>query len=402
MNLSILYKLKHFLLILATCATIIEMLPSISFIIGLLYIGVSFIDNYIINRKKIYKSDYYKICNLWLLLFVLLTIITILNPSTRLVLSIIDLKWFRAILFFIFVYRDTINNIALQKDLCFFYGLSALLSALLMYWGIGAEFNMTSYEIGEVRMTFFGTNANKLAMTFSYAIVFFLHFYEKGWRIHINTVHRAFIAFLSILFLIYSISITGSRGGLISISFVIIYYFIIYKHSKRMFYNILVLIIFITLFYWGYDYISNIEIVANRFAEMSSGNMGLRDVLFLIGIEIFIDNPFIGIGMNCVPEYIYNKIGLYLTTHNLFIYILASGGIVCFSIFGYILFKIYKTIYIKSLKNRRLLIPISLLILSQLDWMKNGGALSNNINYIMLALAYSIADSENNLENTQI
>lgn len=392
-------KLKSFLLVFSFCATIIERIPGVSLILGILYILVSFLDNFIINRNRIlYNKNFYTICKVWVLLFCYITLITIITPTVHHDVFPINFKWIRCILFFILVYMDTFNKMNFVRFLLTSYCLVAILCAILMVLGIGIDIDAESYELGEVRLSFLGTNSNKMAMIFAYSVAILVFLYENKTLHLLFRYVKLFFLFVLVSFLIYSIFLTGSRGGLLAVFIVFLYYIFFYKKSKNIIYNFSIILFFIIIILIVSKHISNVEVMSERLYSVSDGNLGARDILFNIGTEIFINNPIIGVGLNSIPEYIYNKIGIYATTHNLYIYILAAGGILGFILFAYILLVICKTVYIKSIINRKQFIPVALLILGLIDWMKNGAALISVINYIMISLAYSISNSNNNIE----
>ena len=101
-------RLKDYLLILAICVTIIENMGGFPLYVTFIYFFVSLIDRRSLKTIVNFKLGI-QFFTFWIVLFIYITIVTLLNvehrdPSLQL------MKWFKAILLFSLVLKDTYNN----------------------------------------------------------------------------------------------------------------------------------------------------------------------------------------------------------------------------------------------------------------------------------------------------
>lgn len=385
-------KLKNLLLLATMCSFVIENLPYISMGLGAAYITVSLFDA--ISHGALYCNQLHRSLGIsWFILFAYVTLLTAVVPYSRNDLGILDLRWLRAIVFFILVYKDTLYKPVLQKNIMYMFTVTAIICGVMMSMGIGISAEAEQYDIGSVRLTFLGTNANKMAMFCTYAVAALFLYIEDGWFLQISKKLRYVISAVAITALCYVIALTGSRGAFYVIIAMMAYYIIFYQKSGGVATKIAVTVIAAGFAYYLVDIMSNVEIFARRMEMTTEGQHGERDVLFEAAIKVFEENPF-GVGLNRVYDYMLQYVGSSKTPHNLFAYMLASGGIIGFILFVSIIWRIVKFVLIHTRTNR-LLMPVLLLIITLLDFNKNGGALTFSINYCALALALSMSNNEN-------
>lgn len=132
------------------------------------------------------------------------------------------------------------------------------------------------------------------------------------------------------------------------------------------------------------------DVMTNRIETSQEGDIGERDILIRSGLKIFYDNPIWGVGIEQVKDQIYEDIDERKTPHNLYIYILAAGGFIGFSIFLSIIVRIVRIIYLYAHKQH-LCFPVLVCIIAFLDYAKNGAALSANMNYMFLSFALAMS-----------
>ena len=157
-------------MVLAICAIVIENLPNISLVLGIIYILFSTTDWALEQNKKL--DAYFKhIIILWFLLFLYITVITILMPLDPdryegELLDPINFKWVRALLLLVLVYKDCVEKESMISVIAKYYLIMCVTMALLAFMGVGISVDR---DIENTRLTFFETNPNKFAMYYVYA-----------------------------------------------------------------------------------------------------------------------------------------------------------------------------------------------------------------------------------------
>ena len=133
----------------------------------------------------------------------------------------------------------------------------------------------------------------------------------------------------NITFLVISIIalfITGKRGLLIFsvISIALIYIYIAFKDEKNILKYIVMILIVVSIGYIAVINIPQTQVIIDKIQVLNENKDALngRDKLWKESIEVFINNPLMGIGIGAIKE----VIGEY--SHNSYIQILAETGIV--------------------------------------------------------------------------
>ena len=375
-------RLKDYLLILAISVTIIENMGGFPLYITLAYFLVSLTDRSSIKTILNFKLGI-QFCILWIVLLVYITIVTLLYAKYR-DPSLALMKWFKAILLFSLVLKDTYNNPKLIFNIAVCYTITAFICAILMLNGIGVD--LYGYEFGEIRMTFLGTNENKMAMVYVFAFGITLYILNKYLK---KTIIVISCVFLMVLYM-YIIANFASRGAFICIIIILTYYFIIYNKSSSILKNVVMIAVGFIIIVYVFDYMTNVDVFSRRM-EMTEeeGDYGSRDILVRAAFKIFLDHSIFGVGLTKVMYDIYDITGHVKTPHNLYLYMLAAGGMVGFSIFMTLIFKTILFVYKYGYK-RRLFLPVILIICVFIDFAKNGGALTCSINYAFYALTLNL------------
>lgn len=133
----------------------------------------------------------------------------------------------------------------------------------------------------------------------------------------------------NITFLVISIIalfITGKRGLLIFsvISIALIYIYIAFKDEKNILKYIVMILIVVSIGYIAVINIPQTQVIIDKIQVLNENKDALngRDKLWKESIEVFVNNPLMGIGIGAIKE----VIGEY--SHNSYIQILAETGIV--------------------------------------------------------------------------
>lgn len=381
-------RVKRILLILAVCSTIVENMGGLPLYICIAYFLVSIIDFRsfrVFSRTKEGRH----ISLLWFVLFLYMFIITGVYSSVPFDASNSFLKWAKALLFFVLILKDTYNQPQLIIEIVFSYVVVALVCATLMVIGIGVEYDPS--EIGEERLTFIGTNANKMAMVYVYSFsiaLFFLNnlFSRKDKRFFV-VKELSLLLFMAVC--VYIVANMASRGALICLILTLFIYFLFYQRNNSLLSSILIVTLGLSLIVFGYEYISRIPIFSYRMGMIAEGDLGQRDILVKAAWQIFLDHPLFGVGLTEVVNRIGGYVGTAKTPHNLYLYLLSGGGIIGFSIFMVIIFRSLSLVYKNGYRKNNLL-PVLLLVCVLIDYAKNGGALTMSINYVFFAISLSL------------
>ena len=186
-----------------------------------------------------------------------------------------------------------------------------------------------------------GVNVNGLGVIFSFSIAFILY-----TLINKNKNALTIIAsFVSILFLVYGITLTASKKAIISAVAVIITWFLFCFNdsfkSKSVLYRgiVLILIVLLSIFitqYYMTTAAERVQIVQNRMGELYAGNSDqIRLLLIKEGFLVFLNHPFCGVGLNNVNYYT----SIHGYTHCFYSEIVAGSGIIGAIIFCYGMFR---------------------------------------------------------------
>jgi O-antigen ligase len=387
----VLKKLKYFFMVLAICAIVIENLPNISLVLGIIYILFSTTDWALEQNKKL--DAYFKhIIILWFLLFFYITVITILMPLDPdryegELLDPINFKWVRALLLLVLVYKDCVEKESMIKVIAKYYLIMCVAMALLAFMGVGISVDR---DIENTRLTFFETNPNKFAMYYVYAFVLLIFVIRNtAFKHRLKKLFFYLAICVTALCYITIILFTASRGALACVAILVICTIFYKRKFNKLTGALILLVIGIVVYFVGETLMSSSEeiIVARRLEDtFENEDYGKRDVLISEAWNIFMESPIIGNGLNNVMYKIQMTYGKLVTPHNLFLYILSAGGIIGFSLFCGILYLICVRVYRFGYKIGDLL-AVLLWLMVLIDFAKNGGSLTATNNYVFLAIA---------------
>ena len=183
----------------------------------------------------------------------------------------------------------------------------------------GLQINLEFYKLGAYAGITAQTSVNAFYIAIFVGITFFKTLFCKEKKI--NIIYIIFI----ILGLI-ALFITGKRGILITtlISLIITMFYVSYIDKKNIFKYFLIFSIIGTLGYFVMINIPAVKVIFDKIEVLNKEENVLngRDELWKKSIDIFNENPFIGIGLGSVK----NVIGDY--SHNIYIQLLAEVGII--------------------------------------------------------------------------
>lgn len=241
------------------------------------------------------------------------------------------------------------------------------------------------------RVTMENVNANLMAVFPAFsavALVYILLIWKKIW---------CFILIAPILLNLITLSNTGSRGGFIS---VIIGVSVIFLYRKG---RIVTKIIFIAIgavavMYLSDFLLSNSEVLSQRMSAMvEEGASGGRNEIWGAALKVFMDYP-LGIGSADYMSFLQEHLGYRVDTHNMYLFILITGGIIGITIFGLFLYRLSKIVITEGVKSGNTLI-IAFLFMMLFHCAKSGGVFYQKVVWFVFAYALGTAIS---LRNSRI
>ncbi len=185
---------------------------------------------------------------------------------------------------------------------------------------------------------------------------------------------------------IYTIMISGSRGGLVSLVFSLFIYFLI-RNRRNIFKIILILISLIVVLL---NIIPILEWIGTYFPVISQrmlltiveGDQSDREILREFAMQKIIENPLLGYSYRLFPtEYVWSS-------HNGILDVLQISGIPIGIFFLYFFYIKTTLLCIKVANNNNFFFPI-LLLLYSLIYSLSGGLIYSSVFWVSVALLYS-------------
>ena len=317
------------------------------------------------------------------LLAIIISVSTFIYSITNSIDFVFNHKLIGSVLSFFFIYA-IINNDGRSKiieDSLLFFTLGVCLIAIFAFIGI------IPYEFDHnMRLSILGENTNSTSAKMVLAALFIVNLFilsENKYK------YFKFILLVPLPILVNNIIQSGSRGSfLILLSALIIafiYSFVSYKKNRK--YILGILIIFIS----GYSFIFEGVVNSSTYKRLSYSieeqSIGAREEIWKDAIEIGHDNPIIGVGEIGYKNEMLSNYNYYVDTHNMFIYIYVTGGILaCIPLLLFYKELILSVLYF--LIRQKNLLPFILLFFATFLALKTGGALySKNIWYYFALIA---------------
>ena len=192
-----------------------------------------------------------------------------------------------------------------------------------MFPALGTLKNYLSGNLEDGRAAWLGIFANPNEVAYSLVILLPLAAYlaaTRGWII------RCVLAGVTLVYLA-STFLTFSRGGLIGLAAVLA----VYSWRKR---NIWLRTVMICCLLGGLLFVGRYWSRGENFSQLSSdATFRMRVATSMAGLNMFLDHPFVGVGLNCsvIAWPLYAPPGLYtrgaLITHNTFIQVMGETGL---------------------------------------------------------------------------
>lgn len=351
--------------------------------VGLFYMLLSLFDLKENLRLKDTKTPVLILLLLWVLLFFQ----SVFNNKYNSPISIYNFSFFQNIILFWLLSNDLIKNNRLFKYLLVSLIAGVSLMGLLVSIGIGLDLSIDS-ELGSYRLTFFGSNPNGVGNLAAVALFFVLGMLLNKEEYFNNKTYYFALTIPNLLMLL---SLSGSRGALvISLIGVIVIFFFQTKSLKKRILSIALGIIFLL---FGFSKILESQVMQSRVAlTTTEGSLGGREEIWRHALDIFYENPFFGVGTTGYYNEMVQRYGVYMDTHNLFLYFMVTGGVV--ALFLYLLF--LRQLFLSAKKNylhKKDVILYGLLLIYIFSVVKSGGAINSKLYWILASMVFGVGSS---------
>lgn len=297
--------------------------------------------------------------------------------------SVFNMKFLISILFFAVLSSFfSVHPKYIQTSLITF-GIGA--GILSMFFALGV-FGESAYEIRNNRLFLLGENPNSLSVRISLGVLFLIWgAIENGLKL--STIQRILLL-VPVPFMFNLIIASGSKGSFLLCVASVGIYVLLLQNVPRLIKRIVVLFAIIILFFALSIFFQSTLYERFLTSELTSG----RSNIWEAAMDIFTEYPF-GVGEIGYKTEIGQRLGRVIDTHNLFVYLLVTGGFLAFSLFAYFLCRIFiKNLdYYKTNKNIIYLIIFFSMIFVM---SKTGGVLSYLIMWYFLACINGLSIKE--------
>lgn len=348
---------------------------TISKMVGILYFVLS-MGSPKINFTLKYNSFFIA------LLFILLGWITIMSlinagSSTR----IFDQTLLQCILLFWLVSNDFIRHPKAIRFVFLFFILGVSVMGVLLQFGIGAGVDV-NVPTGEDRITFFGANSNLIG---NYAVIATMLCISLLFKQSMYFGRKSMLLLFTFPGLILLIGASGSRGALVALLIGLFTFLLFYKTRTRR--KLLIWIVGGCLSIFLVQHVLQSDIMEERVSQsLDNGGsiLGGREEIWETAFEIFADRPLVGWGTSGYENQMLIRYHEYKDTHNMFLYLMVTGGIIGLFIMLLFLYGIWKRSY-RSLKENSNNLPICLFIIYLIIAFKGGGFIHSKMPWLLLA-----------------
>ncbi|CAM3389134.1 O-antigen ligase family protein [Aequorivita lipolytica] len=346
------------------------------FLSGIVEILAVLIGTLIIFQKKHITSilKYSKQAFPLFLILLILFIANLFYGYTNNEYSEFNFKFFLIILIYILFSVFFENDPkAITSSLFFFSAGTAVLAILYFFNLLGS-----GIEVRNDRLLFLGENPNSLSVRVSLGVIVFIWLALNN-KLHSSLLKKIFLL-IPVPLMMAMIIASGSKGSFLLCVFSVLLLLLISNNlSKKT--KIFSFVIVVLIFVLSYDVLLKSNLY-ERFLN-STLTTGRSDI-WKQALGIFYDNPF-GVGEGGYFKEIRLRTGESIDTHNLFIYLLVSGGFISFFLFSFFYFKLLKK-SIQAFKTNRE--PIFFIIWISMFFImsKTGGVLSYLIMWFFLTM----------------
>ncbi len=331
----------------------------------------------LLSQFKKYKFQLFLLLLIGLLLFFL----GIIYGPTIQDVNPFNLKYFAAVAVFWFL-SFSFENDKLRNYSILAFSISCGVLALLYY----LDFFPNVSEIRNGRLNIFGENPNSISTRMALAFIILLYFNIEN-PLKLSILRFGTLIFTPFLFLF--VIDTGSRGSflIMLLGGMVLLLFSDIRRGLKISLVSLIVISSSYFFYLLYD-----TGLYQRFQQ--SDLSGGREEIWSDAISIFYDFP-LGTGEGGYTTEMFQRFSYLSDAHNLFLYILISGGFISFILFILFMFGLLRK-SLSAFRNKKSL-NITLFIFMFFLASKTGGVITYLIMWYVFAIINSyVAPSLNN------
>lgn len=289
--------------------------------------------------------------------------------------SVFNVKFLLSIFLFVFLSAFFEDNKDLIHNSYLYFGVGAAILTMGYYTGL---FGDEVYEIRNDRLILLGENPNSLSVRISLGVLFLIAAVIEN-SLKLSRVIRIALI-VPIPFMFGLIVASGSKGSFILCLGSIFIYILFMKNISKRTKNMIKLISLLALIPL-LIYLADSSLI-ERFYSASSITSG-RGEIWKAAIDIFSINPF-GVGEIGYKVEIERMLGRVIDTHNLFIYLLVTGGFVSLILFIYYLLNLLK-LNIHNYKLAKNIMPLIIFFSMIFVMGKTGGVLTYLVMWYFLA-----------------
>lgn len=319
--------------------------------------------------------------NLFLLIGMgfLLFLLGVFYGSTEIEKNIFNFKYFASAIIFWFLSVSFIENKKIMYYSILLFSISCSVIALAYTFGF-----LNSYaEIRNGRLIIFEENPNSVSTRMAISFIISLHF------IIVNPLKLKLIRLLLMValpFLFLFIVGTSSRGSFFALGLgtLSVLYFSKISNKLKIFLAAVLLLVSISIFGFLFE--------STLFERLTNADLtGGREEIWKSSIQIFYDYPF-GVGENGYLHQMNMRYGMTSDTHNLFLYLIISGGFISLALFIVFLLNLFKKSLHELKKGDSLFIIIFIFFCFLMS--KTGGVLTYLVMWYFFAVINSSVSSK--------
>lgn len=284
---------------------------------------------------------------------------------------IFNYKYYAAIIIFSQLSLVFKTNTKLMYQSIFVFSLSCAIISCLHYYGYLAS----SLEFRNGRLIMFEENPNSISSRMAIALVVFFYLIVND---PLKFYHFKFILFLALPFLLFFIIETGSRGSFIAVGLGLFLIILLSKISLK--WKTILFALSFCIVYYIFGFILSTSLY-ERFNN--SDLDGGRLAIWANNLEIFYNNP-LGVGEIGYTLESFEHFGMTSDTHNLFLYMLVTGGFIVFILFIFFLQKLFRISFINMKDGEPLGLMLFIFLLFLMS--KTGGILTYLIMWYIFAI----------------
>lgn len=338
-------------------------------IFGILYVMLS-LTNIRVNFK-IGKSKKMLIPTFWVWFWI--SFISLVFASFNNAIYVFNYSFLACILSFWLLSNDLRRYRNLKHHFLYIILINGVFLSFLSFFQIGIDLGHMD------RQSLLGNNSNiiGLASSISFLIIIYLLIENpKKW----NKLRYLLILFVP--FLLQTIAKTGSKGAMITLGVSLITYFIVLNKPFKQ--KIPLIILSLVGLIYGAFYMLQNQVLATRMESfLKTGDTTGRAERWELAFDVFLDNPIFGVGENGLNYLVSENFRSY-DPHNVFLYVMATGGLVASIPFFIFLYTVFKNGYTyKPVWGTNLHLVLFLIML--MFWFKAGGGLNSKLAWAYFA-----------------